>query len=283
MSMVRSRILVVDDEPAVAAGIQAILELHGLESESASDCDTAVTRIEQEFFPVILADLRMRSEDDGLQLIAAARRISPRSRVAAITGFADANTARRVEECGGALVLQKPFVEEELLAALTEMLQAVEAAEESACEGDLESLYLRSKGLLHKIAQGRYGFGRDDAQELIQETWLLFLEKREGIRSPQSWLTGTITNLCRREIDRRVRDRSRIGERVNEGHEPAFDSVLAVRQGLARLDQRARNLCRMIAFEQLSYDEVSRSAGLPLGSVGPLYMRARKQLRAVMS
>ena len=60
---------------------------------------------------------------------------------------------------------------------------------------------------------------------------------------------------------------------------PADDAVLAVRQALARLDDRSRTLCSLIGLEQRSYEEVSMAENLPLGSIGPLYLRAKKKLR----
>ncbi|MFP5246213.1 MAG: response regulator, partial [Thermoanaerobaculia bacterium] len=148
------RILVVDDEPIVVEGIRAILELHDLESESASDVESARERIEEEFFPVILADLRMRGEADGLQLIEAVREISPRSRVAAMTGYATAEMERLLRERGAQLVLRKPLGEDELMSALREMLAAVEAAE-AEC-GDDETLYAATIKTLYGISRGRF-------------------------------------------------------------------------------------------------------------------------------
>jgi RNA polymerase sigma factor (sigma-70 family) len=280
-----SRILVVDDEPVIVEGIQALLELNDFASEAACDVDSAEELIAGEFFPIILADLRMQSEDDGYRLLEAVRRLSPRSRVATITGYADAATEKRLRELGSHLVLRKPLGEDELMAALREMLAAIEAAE-AAHGGDLDELYAATHGTLHAIARGRFGFPREDAQELVQETWVLYLDKRRDIRTPRAWLSGTIANLCRQEIERRIRDRARRAATAPLAHDrPAArtdDSVLAVRQALARLDDRSRMLCTLIGLEQQSYDEVSAAANIPLGSVGPLYMRAKERLRKAL-
>ncbi|HYO79707.1 MAG TPA: sigma factor-like helix-turn-helix DNA-binding protein, partial [Thermoanaerobaculia bacterium] len=58
---------------------------------------------------------------------------------------------------------------------------------------------------------------------------------------------------------------------------------LTVHQALARLDDRSRTLCTMIGLEQRSYEEVSAATNVPLGSVGPLYLRAKARLRVAMS
>jgi RNA polymerase sigma factor (sigma-70 family) len=272
-----SKIFVVDDEPIIVAAIQAMLDLNGFESESAPDRATAEERIAGEFFPIILSDLRMRRDDDGFHLLDAVQRLSPRSRVATLTGYADAETVKRLHERGATLVLTKPFTEQQLMAAIAEMLQVVEQADAEA--GNDEELYEATVKTLKRVARVRFGFPAADAEELVQEAWLLFLEKRHAVRAPRTWLTGTVANLCRQEIARRYRAREREAEPQDRGTLPSSDAVLAIRQALERVDERSRTLCTMIGLEERSYEEVSRAAGIPLGSVGPLYMRAKARLR----
>jgi RNA polymerase sigma factor (sigma-70 family) len=277
-----SKILVVDDEPLIVAGVQALLEVNGLESEGASDCDEAEALMGQQFFPIILSDLRMRNDDDGFRLLEAVKRISPKSRVATMTAYADLETEKRLRERGSQLVLRKPVPEAELMAALREMLATVEAAEAETSDEDLETLYTTTLNSLQAISRGRYGFDTEDAKELVQEAWLLYLEKRRGVRTPKAWLSGTIANLCRQEIDRRMKDRSRNVEVPVIEVERNDDDIIAVHQAMAKLDDKSRLLCRLVGLEQRSYDEVSIAASIPLGSVGPLYMRAKEKLRKAL-
>lgn len=277
-----SRILVVDDDPMIVEGVTMMLDVHDLPAEGACDAETAEAMIASEFFPVILADLRLRTEEEGIQLLDSIRRLSPRSRVATMTGYADADTERRLREHGAELVLLKPLEESVLIAALREMLAAVEAAEEAHGD-DLGALYFATRKALYAVSRKRYGFTQDETEELIQEAWLLYLEKRNAVRAPKAWLTGTIANLCRQEIERRHRERSRIGEMIDLPVAPRNDAALVLEQGLALLDDRSRALCRLIGVEQRSYEEVSATTGLPLGSIGPLYIRAKKKLREAVA
>jgi RNA polymerase sigma factor (sigma-70 family) len=270
-----SKILVVDDDPMIVTAIQFLLEAHALPSESASDCDSAEARMASEFFPIVLADFRLGTEEEGLRLLDSVRRLSPRSRVASMTGYADAATEERLRERGAVLVLSKPVVPEELVTVLFEMLAAINGAPE---QEDLDAVYQTTTRTLHHIAR-RYGFDREDAEELIQETWLLFLEKRAAVRSPRTWLSGTCANLCRQHIGRRVRDRQRDAQMPEISAAPQYDSVLSVHQALERMDERSRQLCTLIGLEERSYEEVSVATNLPIGSVGPLYIRAKKRLR----
>lgn len=275
-----SQILVVDDDPHVLAALTELLDLENLRPAGAPDCATAEAMVSTHFFPVILADIRLRSEEEGLRLLESIRRLSPRSRVASMTGATSPYGEARAKELGARLVLQKPIAEDALLSILREMLAEVERAGGD----DLDAVYEASIGTLRAIARGRYRFCTDDADELIQEAWCLFLEKRRSIREPRAWLSGTIANLCRQEIERRARGRARTAEEMPEiALYEANDDVLAVRQALGRLDGRSRALCEMIGMERRSYEEVSATAGIPLGSVGPLFIRAKQKLRRALA
>ena len=273
------KILVVDDDPMVASGLLAVLEAYDFAAETAHSRETAEELMASEFFPVILADLRLQSEEDGYLLLDSIRRLSPRTQVASMTGHATPDIEARVRELGARLVLYKPFGNDELIAVMREMLAEVERASDE----DLGAVYESTLPTLRAIARGRYRFPAEDAEELIQEAWCLFLEKRQSIRTQRAWLTGTIANLCRQEIDRRARERARTAaDMVEPAIHEARDVAIAVHQALAKLDDRSRMLCEQIGLEQRSYEEVSAAAGLPLGSIGPLYIRAKNKLRAAV-
>jgi RNA polymerase sigma factor (sigma-70 family) len=275
------QILVVDDDPYVLSALTELLDLEDLRPAGALDCATAEQMVASHFFPVILADIRLRTDAEGLRLLESIRRLSPRSRVASMTGSATPDMQARVKELGARLVLQKPIDDAALLAILREMLGEVERADGD----DLETVYEASIRALRAISRGRYHFPAEDAEELIQETWCLFLEKRRSIRAPRAWLSGTIANLCRQEIERRARERARAADEMPDlpANTAVPDDVLAVRQALGRLDGRSRALCEMIGLERRSYEEVSAAAGIPLGSVGPLFIRAKEKLRRAMT
>ena len=273
------KILIVDDDPVIASGLSLLLETYDFAAETADSRETAEEMVASEFFPVILADLRLQNEDDGFLLLDSIRRISPRTRVASMTGHATPDIEARLRELGARLVLYKPIEGDELVAVMRELLAEVERFSDA---DDLGAVYENTLATLRAIARGRYRFPAEDAEELIQEAWCLFLEKRNDIRTPKAWLTGTIANLCRQEIDRRTRERARTGDMNEPAIHDARDAAIAVHQALAKLDARSRMLCEWIGLEQRSYEEVSEAAGLPLGSIGPLYMRAKNKLRNVV-
>lgn len=278
------RVLVVDDDPVIVEALVTSLSLEEFDVVGVHDRDAAEERIANEFFPLIVTDLRMRAEDDGLQLLDAVARLSPRSRVATMTAYAAPGMEQELLARGAALVLFKPFNVFETARVLREMLAAIEQSAPVA-EGDLEVLYQKSLPLLHGIARRRFGLDRDDAEDLVQESWCLFLEQRAKVTQPRAWLAGTVANLCRQRITRIVKSRAEVSveDSPELAYEVAADAALIVGQLLERVDERTRALAELIGIERLSYEEVSAALRIPLGSVGPLYIRARKKMRSMLS
>ena len=273
-------VLVVDDDPCVVAALVAYFELEEIKASAAFDRESAESMIAEHFFPVVIADLRLRSEADGLELLRAIRRVSPRSRVATLTGHADAETEERLLALGATMVLRKPMPAEDIVAIVRQLLATVE---QHVGLDDIEPLYAGVTRVLHGIARKRYGLCADDAEEIVQETWCLFLERRASVRLARPWLAATAVNLCRQRIQSHCRARTRTGEMAEEPATTWDDSRLILEQALSRLDPRSRTLCELIGLEQLSYAEVSQQLAMPLGSIGPMYQRAKARLReAVM-
>jgi RNA polymerase sigma factor (sigma-70 family) len=282
------RVLVVDDEEAIVAGLMCLLETEEIESSGASDRLSAQALMEATFYAVIVADLRLRSESEGLKLLDDIRRISPRSRVVTLTGFSTPALAEEVLRRGSVMVIQKPAASMEILAAISDLLIEVEKLAASQDTLDLEQLHLGLRRLLHSIPRKRYGLTADEAEDVVQQAWLLFLEKRDLIRTARPWLIGTVANLCKRQIDRSRRRRETyvgddaLAEFPDIRVKPA-DAEIALGQALASLDQQSRALCNLIAIEGYAYDEVSAITGLPLGSIGPMYIRAKSKMRMQMA
>jgi len=282
------RVLVVDDEEAIVAGLMCLLEAEQIESSGSLDRLSAESLMEGTFFSVIVADLRLHSEAEGLELLDGIRRISPRSRVVTLTGFSTPELDEEVLRRGAVMVIRKPAEGAEILAAIVDLMAEVEKLAASQETLDLEELHLGLRRLLHSIPRKRYGLTADEAEEVVQQAWLLFLEKRGLIRMARPWLIGTVSNLCKRQIDlsRRRRETSLDDEafaNLPDTRVGPSDGEIALRQALAALDQQSRALCTFIAIEGYAYDEVSALMGLPLGSIGPMYIRAKSKMRLQMA
>ncbi|MGA7615198.1 MAG: sigma-70 family RNA polymerase sigma factor [Thermoanaerobaculia bacterium] len=285
------KVLVVDDETSITDGLTALLQLEQIDASGAYDRESAELAISRDFYPVILADLRLHTEEDGFRLIESIRRVSPRSRIASLTAFATPEVEERLLELGSSTVLRKPMEFDEIIRIVEEMLVEIEheAAAQEALTGeplDLDQLYQDVQKVLYAIPQRRYGLGPEETEDLVQEAWSLFLQKRRTVSSAKSWLAGTMVNLAKQQIHSRVRAREHTREISPEvertlgySEDGANESTMMVRQGLGQIDERSRKLCVLIGIEGWSYEEVADELGLPIGSVGPLYIRAKNRLR----
>ena len=70
----KRRILIVDDDLAVLLTLKAVLELHGFEVETAGSSAEAFARMSSGVYQMVISDLRMETEEAGLEVIRAARR-----------------------------------------------------------------------------------------------------------------------------------------------------------------------------------------------------------------
>jgi len=283
----KPQVLVVDDEHAIVLGLTSLLALEDIESAGAFSRLSAEAMMKGTFYSVILADIRLNTEEEGLELLDYIQRLSPQSRVLSMTGYATPELEREVLARGSTSVIRKPASNGQILKAITDLLAEIEKAAAEQTVLDVAQLQVHMRKILFSIAQRRYGLMLEEAEDVVQEAWLLFLGRRGVIRTAPGWLAGTVANLCRRHIDRSIRSRKRFAdddgiENMTDGRARNPEAGIAMRQALAGLDVNSRTLCTLIAIEGYAYDEVSSQTGLPLGSVGPMYMRAKKKLRLAL-
>ena len=83
----KRRILLVDDDLAVLLTLKAVLELHEFEVEIAGSSAEAFARMDSGVYHMVISDLRMETEDAGLEVIRAAHRQSYAPATALLTAF----------------------------------------------------------------------------------------------------------------------------------------------------------------------------------------------------
>jgi|SRR5713226_3626786 len=120
----RACILVVDDEPLVAAVMADTLGLGGYEVETAKNGREALEKIAGSSYDVILSDLRM-PELDGVGLYRELEQQHPRllPRLAFVSGTTDPPEYASFLERTGATILSKPFAVANLLQLVQRLLQ----------------------------------------------------------------------------------------------------------------------------------------------------------------
>jgi two-component system cell cycle sensor histidine kinase/response regulator CckA len=110
------RLLIIDDEPEILAGLEMQLSEAGYVVQTASDGPDALEHF-GEAPDLVLMDLgmpRMRA----VELIDALYAVAPNVRIVAMTGYVDPDVHAAVRGAGVTNILQKPFGRAALLAAL---------------------------------------------------------------------------------------------------------------------------------------------------------------------
>jgi CheY-like chemotaxis protein len=83
----KRRILLVDDDLAVLLTLKAVLELYGFEVETAGSSVEAFARMESSVYQMVISDLRMETEEAGLEVIRTARRQAYDPATALLTAY----------------------------------------------------------------------------------------------------------------------------------------------------------------------------------------------------
>ena len=122
-SVTGSRILLVEDERALAAAVAEALTDAGLQVDHAGDGEEAFARVRQGTYDAVICDLKM-PRVDGMMLYRAIAAATPTlaRRVIFVTGDVAGTDAERFLEESGCRWLAKPFRLADLLAALRAVL-----------------------------------------------------------------------------------------------------------------------------------------------------------------
>jgi len=106
-------ILVVDDEEIVRDSLASWLQEDGYRVDTAPDGPTALAKLAQQPYNILLVDLKM-PRMDGLQVLAQAKNLQPDAPVIIMTAYATVDTAVQAMKQGAYDYLVKPFEPEEL-------------------------------------------------------------------------------------------------------------------------------------------------------------------------
>ena len=139
--------------------------------------------------------------------------------------------------------------------------------------------------------------GQDAADDIVAETFLLAFRQRNSYDQTRTdarpWLYGIATNLIgrhRRTEIRLYRALARTG--ADPVMEPFTDTVddrvsatsasRRVAAALARLPEEHRDTLLLVAWGDLSYEEVAKVLRVPVGTVRSRVSRARSKLRRTL-
>jgi RNA polymerase sigma factor (sigma-70 family) len=299
------RVLVVDDDPGILAGLATSLEDRGAAVTAAEDLRGAREALGNGSFDLVLTDLCLEGGTEGLEVAATARKAGPSTRIVLFTGRDLAPALERAQEAGVDEILPKPFPSEVLDRLLADLGTASEPEPTASSRKRLTDS--EGQKLLQRFVAGdRASFDRlvdaytpmlfgiflkwfnltvEDAEDLYQEVLLQLLVKAGSIRNVRLWLVGTAVNQAKKRIRHLIRDRNLVSRYLEEsslsdggGEDDAEGVRDLIAKGLSLLKPSDQELLRLIYLEELSYKEVARRLGRPIGSIGPQRGRALKRL-----
>jgi two-component system response regulator HydG len=118
----RTKILVVDDSPSTLEVIKRNLEAAAYEVFTASSVEQAIAFLEQSSVDLVITDIKM-PKVSGLELLKYVKENVKGTEIMIITGYPSIKGAVNAVKDGAEDYLAKPFTDEELLSAVSKMLE----------------------------------------------------------------------------------------------------------------------------------------------------------------
>ena len=110
-SQVAKRILIVEDEATLSYFLAHSLmsEVRDYEVVTARDGETAVSKMEERSFDLVISDIVL-PQMDGLSLLRETRKQWPDTKVILMTAYGSPEVRRRAEQMGAFAYIEKPFI-----------------------------------------------------------------------------------------------------------------------------------------------------------------------------
>jgi two-component system nitrogen regulation response regulator NtrX len=123
------RVLIVDDEENSRMGVQEVLEEKGFEARTADGVQSATELLHSWVPDIVVTDLRMSHENDGLDLLVRIKRGPyPETAVIIMTAYGDIDTAVSAMKLGAVDFFTKPFSAQEIEVRLAKVVQSLDSA-----------------------------------------------------------------------------------------------------------------------------------------------------------
>ena len=158
----------------------------------------------------------------------------------------------------------------------------------------LDRLVERLTPLVWNVARAQ-GLGKEAASDIVQTTWVAFLENLHVIRTPES-LAGWLVTVTRRHAQRMRQAERRVElvepHRLTDEPDPVADASTdlvnreqyhCLWENLQKLSPTCQELLRILAFTgRTSHRTVLNVLEMPHGSIGPTRGRCLNKLRTLL-
>jgi RNA polymerase sigma factor (sigma-70 family) len=159
-----------------------------------------------------------------------------------------------------------------------------------------DELIERYNPLVIAIAH-RKKLGPVDIEDIAQTVWLLLFEQIQQHRSPKAlpaWLATTTQRECLRYLRAKGRAPSTLPDEIDEPAKSAWSDEVAelveldmkhaaIRDAFQRLPLSCQQLLALLMEDpSRSYQQISSSLGMPIGSIGPRRARCLEHLRKLI-
>jgi DNA-binding NtrC family response regulator len=122
VKLIRKRLLFVDDEQGIRVTLSAILRRYGFTVTLAATVAEAIDEIKAQEFDLLLCDLSIDRENDGLEVIRVMREVNPQCVTIVLTGYPNQEGAEEAVSLGIDDYIAKPTNADMLVALLAEKL-----------------------------------------------------------------------------------------------------------------------------------------------------------------
>ena len=167
--MVKSRILVIDDEPRIRDACQMVLEGMDFEVDTAADGSQGLAKIKDRHFDIVLVDLMMPVLS-GFDVLFQVRENHPDTVVIVITGYATVEHSIEAMKKGAFDFIPKPFTPDQLRTVVNKSLKYTRALQ------DITDTKSRLRVMVNRLMDGVMTTDNDKRIVLTNPAFLHLLD-----------------------------------------------------------------------------------------------------------
>ena len=142
------RVLIVDDHDTMREGLEHLMRRRGHRTVSARDASEGLQVLEEVGADLVITDMKMATEEDGMRVLEGVKRTSPNTDVLVITAHGTVERAVEAMKLGARDYISKPFRSEEFGIKVDRILRERDERlrlEEENLALRVENTYLRSE------------------------------------------------------------------------------------------------------------------------------------------